>query len=187
MTLMLLETARIDTIEKNSAELIAFPGKTEFGILFYVRFLSSASVLFPNIEVILFESLKHQPLQYFTELSDFFGIQEDFVESNFTKRKENVRSKVSGGEVSQAVTLDQKIEKQINKNIISFLKSQLWLNKVYNRILKISRSVTTSKEVVHPKLNKQKIDEVLELITADNASLVKFGLNKGLLGKYGYE
>jgi len=184
------EKNEIDTLDKFAEELLINPTEEDFDILFFDRFLSGVLILFPNLNVILFEDLKHGQDCYIDKLAIFFKLDHAYVRDYFLGRERNIGIRSKNGKFSKSITLFQKLQVMVSKyprrNLRVFLKSSGIIQYIYKKALQLSRNIPVSLAVEHRLLDEKKLDALCDCLLIDLSVAKKFNLDEKRLKLYGY-
>lgn len=184
------EEKAINTIDKFLAQVLADANNQDFDILHFDRLLPNISNIFPCVTILLFEDLLHDKKCYIKSVSTFFYIEKTYVESQLFKEIRNTRGASKLERVSERVTLNQKVNRIIQKCTRDTVKKKIknipLIRKAYRLILNLLGKVAIGKPVQH-KVSEMGMHKALEKSLSIDASILeKYKVEVKKLKKYGY-
>ncbi len=179
---------RMNTLEKFVERVESEPDSDEFDVFFYHRLLANIERSFPELQILLFEDLRHDPESYFGTLSEIIDVDSARIRGLFFSSIQNARIATKTGKRSERVTLDQKIAAYANR-VPSFgrrtLRSLVPVRAAYYKLLKMTRVIPWAQEHLHHHLSQQQTRALRALLCADNHDLCDL-ISEVKMKEYGY-
>ncbi|WP_232507706.1 glycosyltransferase [Ghiorsea bivora] len=180
----------LDSLEKFALAVLTNPSNQDFDIVCLDRFLTHLRMLFPDLSALLFEDIKQDRDQYIKGISEFFGLEQSFIQEHFFVKEQNKGVRGESGKLSRKVSLLENFQALksllFGKSSLHRLKQFKRLYSIYKKFLFWLNDRSFSDAIEHKPLGQDKLDSLKSCLFLKKNWAGVLNLDIKKLVKYNY-